>query len=136
MTAPHCNEAETLPDNLTVRAADVQADALRLTQQTLEACADTCSDDPPPAVECFKRLILAAHAYLELGRKLADARGECQPDQWGTFLAACTIDAKTAEDMMSRARVGLTAWPEFRSFISPALWRDAERRARELDPDR
>ena len=136
MTTPHCNEAETLPDNLTVRAADMLADVLRLTQQTLEACADMYSDDPPPDVECFKRVILAAHAYLELGRKLAAVRGECQPDQWGTFLAACTIDAQTAEDMMSRARVGLTAWPELRSILSPALWRDAERRAREPDPDR
>ena len=59
MTAPHCNEAETLPDNLTLRAADMQADVLRFTRQTLEACADMYSDDPPPDVECFKRLILA-----------------------------------------------------------------------------
>ena len=60
-------------------------------------------------VAAFKRGSLAAHtAYLEAGRKLVEARGECRRGQWGPFLSACGIEARTARDMTSLARAGMT----------------------------
>ena len=61
-------------------------------------------------VAAFKRSSTAAHvAYLAAGRKLVEARGSARRGEWAPFLEACGIEARTARNMMTLARAGLTA---------------------------
>ena len=71
--------------------------------------------DVREAVSRFKRASLESfEAYLTAGGKLVEARGECRRGQWGPFLAAAGLDARTARDMMTVARAGLTAGQLYR----------------------
>ncbi len=61
-------------------------------------------------VAAFKRSSTAAHvAYLAAGWKLVEARGSTRRGEWAPFLEACGIEARTARNMMTLARAGLTA---------------------------
>lgn len=60
-------------------------------------------------VSAYKRSSRAAHfAYLEAGRKLADARESARRGEWLPFLEACGIEERTARNMMILARADLT----------------------------
>lgn len=60
-------------------------------------------------VAAYKRSSHAAHvAYLEAGRKLADARECARRGEWAPFLEACGIEERTARNMMILARAELT----------------------------
>ena len=61
-------------------------------------------------IAAYRRGSHAAHvAYLAAGAKLAEARESARRGEWGPFLAACGIEARTARHMMTLARSGLTA---------------------------
>ena len=76
-----------LSRSLTVQAADV----------AVEAAA-------------FARTSLEAHrAYLEAGRRLVVARGECRPGEWGRFLEAAGVEPRAAADMMMLSNAGVSA---------------------------
>ncbi len=63
--------------------------------------------DVHEAVQRFKRSSLESfEAYLTAGGKLVEARGECRRGQWGPFIEAAGVDARTARDMMTLARAG------------------------------
>ena len=72
--------------------------------------------DVRETVSRFKRSSLEAHqAYIEAGGKLVEARGECRlRGQWGAFLQVAGVDGRTARNMMTLARAGLTAGQIFR----------------------
>ena len=71
--------------------------------------------DVREAVLRFKRSSLESfEAYLTAGGKLVEARGEAKRGQWGPFLEAAGVDGRTARDMMTIARAGLTAGQVYR----------------------
>ena len=58
----------------------------------------------------FKRCSTAANrAYLTAGAKLLEAREAARHGQWAAFLEACDIETRTARNMMTLARAGLSA---------------------------
>ena len=58
----------------------------------------------------FVRASVEAHrVYLESGRRLVVARGECRPGEWGRFLEAAGVAPRAAADMMMLSKAGLSA---------------------------
>ena len=58
----------------------------------------------------YKRSSTAANrAYLTAGAKLVEARKAVKHGQWAAFLEACGIRKRTARNMMTLARSGLSA---------------------------
>ena len=61
-------------------------------------------------VAAYKRSSTAAHrAYLTAGAKLLEARKAAKRGQWAAFMEACGVEARTARNMMTLARPGLSA---------------------------
>ena len=61
-------------------------------------------------IAVYKRSSTAANrAYLTAGAKLLEAREMAPHGQWATFLEACGIETRTARNMMTLARAGLSA---------------------------
>ena len=61
-------------------------------------------------IAAYKRSSTAAHrAYLTAGAKLLEARKATRHGQWTAFMEACGVGARTARNMMTLARAGLSA---------------------------
>ena len=61
-------------------------------------------------IAVYKRSSTAANrAYLTAGAKLLEARKAARHGQWAPFLEACGIEIRTARNMMTLARAGLSA---------------------------
>ena len=69
------------------------------------------ASDVAIGVAAFERASLEAHrAFLETGRRLVDARGECRHGApWGRFLEAAGVEPRAAADMMMLSKAGLSS---------------------------
>ena len=77
---------------------------------TLSNYLSALAVDVAGQIAVYKRSSTVAHrAYLTAGAKLLEAREAARHGRWAAFLEACGIEMRTANNMMTLARAGLSA---------------------------